>query len=432
MSDWTWGPQQGTEGTSPEFALRTGLRWQVRKDDTPFRAALFENLIQEKRLVARGYAFASRWSRGRLGGLSCWQYFLFVYLSIRLPEPSKVITAYRIKNEETSFLDVIRQEKQRDIGIVRFHPLAGLSHEALKPDQRMLHHTLRFRRTMRWLSRQYPLYVALRAAEYLAYYSRAYSLVADNRVRTVLAFSDGNPHGIALLQLARRHGKAAVFVAHGEPTGPTLPLICKAAFLWGPDSYEQYRNAGASIDQPLFRGCKDEWRPMTVLRKPMACVGVFLGKTTHEANIVALLGQLRLQYKPREILVRPHPNAPLPPSTVRELTRDPSVRVSESPELSRDVHSSDLVLAGNTTAHPEILLGGTPSLYCYELEDGEFDRNGYLKGGLVLRWNPGIELSAINDFYQSPRLAAHLHGHFDLDHTREASLEQFNAIVFED
>ena len=425
-----WADSEHERGLlTPEVA--TGLHWQIRKDNSPYRKALFHNFVEKSPLVAHGYDLIAKRSRGELGAWCCWLFFVHSFLSIRLPRPTGVVTAFRTRNERETFLKVISTENRSRVGVVEYQELAGLRGREAVSVLVKIRRLAPLRRLMKELSLKYPLFVALRATEYLAYCAKLDDHIGDERVRTVLVFSDGNPHGIALLHLARSYGKGAVFVAHGEPTEPIYPLLCSAAFLWGQSSAERYREAGARFERTVLLGCRDKWLPMDRVREPLSCVGIFLSKMTRKSKIVSLVGRIRQVYDPETILIRPHPNAPLPLSMEGELTSLPGVRISEGSDLSTDARASDLVLAGNTTAHPEILLGGTPSLYCFDLEGADFDRIGYVRQNLVLAWTPQISIPEINDFYRPAEVQRQLRCHFDLDRTSEASFRLINEIIFQ-
>ncbi len=414
---------------SPAFELLFGLRWQIRKDNTPFKTELFQSYLKKSRVIEMAYKLLA----GNLGRpfhpFMCTSFFLLRYLSLSPPNVSETIVTYLgTQNERRSFLEIIS---------AKFQPLIRqLPQSLLRVPQSFVQNLRFFKRFLQCqalffrLSRRLPLFAALRASEYMAYFLAWSPLFRDGNFRSALVFSEGNPHGLALLHLARRSGKKSFFVSHGEPNAPIYPLKCTSALLWGRESFERYQNAGAKIEEPRFLGQSEQYSELRELPQEVTRVGVFLSKMTRTKEISAVIQALSCDYPHAEILLRPHPNFKLTESMRAELAIHPALKFSEGGDPILDARKCDFVLAANTTSHVQILMSGTRSLYCYALEGVDFDRNGFLKEGLIREWKPGLTLEAIRDFYKSIHLFELLSKRLELTISKQESLRIFNDDIF--
>ena len=408
-----------------------GLRQVIRQDNAPYRALLFQLFLRRRPLARTPYLAISRFKATWVGHLVARLFFLIRAISLEIPHDHRFLTAVGSAIERRMLRVLSARTGSANVGVAHFRIGAALCNLFCWNFWKLALQVLRMNVLFRHLLRDYPLFVVLRCVEFLAYYVRLGNAarVADK----ILVFSDGNPHGIALFHLAQRYQKKVVFVSHGDPVSPVYPLRCDLAFLWGHESERRYREAGAFLAEVVYCGHRDKYRRIRPIALPVQRIGVFLSKMTTVARVCAVVKELDRDYSPAQIVIRQHPNFPLTRQMADTLRRHSnSLEISAEANLFADAASCDLVLAGNTTAHSEILLGGTASLYCIELEGSDYDRCNHVHQGLVMEWKPGVSFDEINQFYCRPEHTAILRQYVNLEHSQYESLERVARYLFQD
>src|SRR5690606_25469074 len=104
-----------------------------------------------------------------------------------------------------------------------------------------------------------PFYVALRAQALIFAYVMWQRPLTRRRPSTILAFTDGNPHGLAAMALGLRAEIPTIFASHGALSSTPAPLHCSLALLYGEAAFQQYQVAGSQIEKVLYYGFKDQF-----------------------------------------------------------------------------------------------------------------------------------------------------------------------------
>ena len=183
--------------------LLYGLRWQIRKDHTAFKQFLFDEYLRKNPILQHLYSVFLTYKATWLGLLLCRVLFVYTYLSIRVPRKATVLTVLKIKTETTSFKEVIHRENYRRIDVVRQNGIFIPVNILQSLTRREANAFFKLSRIFSILTKRYPLFVVLRAVEYLVYYLKLSSCFANGTTQSVVVFSDGNPHGIALFHLSK-------------------------------------------------------------------------------------------------------------------------------------------------------------------------------------------------------------------------------------
>lgn len=237
----------------------------------------------------------------------------------------------------------------RDIGF----PLPILFKEGLK-----------FFRIVRRLSEAKPLYFRVRLIELLIiYFLQSRKIKA---IKSILVASEGNPHGLALLALGKRHSLPTVFASHAPISVNPIAIDCDCAILSGIESELSFRKAGSkmgkiefhSLPHKIFsRGEKD----IFALKEICLCLGMGF----NIRGVEELLEHLAQHLPGLKVKVRAHPSLP---SAARALNS--KVNVSIGKTFAEDFSPGTLALAGNSTVHLDLWVRGIPSLYWPHLDRG--------------------------------------------------------------
>ena len=411
--------------------MRAGERWkgcffQIRKDSTPFKRYLFFRIIEKNRFLYRAYLLASRCKNKVFTAWGCAGLYAFFYAGLSFPRERRAVSMVRL-NTEKKTLFLFFEDGPVSIGLIR--QTCRVSGSALMDliSAVSLKNIKRDIRVIRTLLHRHDLFVVLRGLQYLAYYDPCIKELRPEETEKIFFFTDANPHGRALMHSARSKQIYSCFISHGEPNPPFVPLCSDAAYLLGKRSWDRYRRCGSRVGTVLFQGHKERWAPVRPLDSVRGIrAGIFLSKSTPAEGVLSLIERIRTSLGCDAILVRPHPNMGSSTALQKSLTRLPDVRISEGRGVDEDIRACDVVFAGDTTVHLEVLLGGRPSLYVRGLERVFFDRYGYVEEGLIMEWREASSAADINGFYAGKKKTAVIHYHCNI----EKSLAQTNRELY--
>jgi hypothetical protein len=281
----------------------------------------------------------------------------------------------------------------------------------------------------RILNRPYPLYVRIRALQYMAYYLFFKALFEENRPHLVFITTDSNPSGLAGMHVCRQKNIQSCFLSRGEPFGKIPKVYADMALLRGKHSYQRYIDVGAILKQPLWQGFSNHYTPIKKIQADTdLTLGIFLGKSSTLKNLEHLL-KWASENNFKTVIVRTHPNQDFAPQETIQFYHSTKIIKSSNKNIKTDAQACDLILAGNSTVHLENLLFGTPSLYCPLLELSHHDRNQYRSEGLTLQWDHTIKINQINSFYLSSRVEQILRQHLNCDLSQKESKLLFNQHI---
>ncbi|MFC1666681.1 hypothetical protein ACFL0P_02250 [Candidatus Omnitrophota bacterium] len=408
-----------------------GFFFQTTKDNTDFKRNLFLVYIKKKKSLFVLYRLIEKLKDGFFGSIAVLSFYLITYLFIRFPQNRKRISMAQLKTEKKSYGDIFGGNGNK-IGLI--YPSLLISFSSIRPlvgrflSKRIMHDF----RILGVILKRYDLFIALRAIQYLAYYDRFNFQIDKKSTDMIIVFTDGNPHGRALMQLAHSKNIKMCFVSHGEPNEPVLPIYCDLIYLLGERSSFRYKKVKSRFKKVLYHGHKDAFKKIREIEfKTNLRIGIFLSKSTILDNVIKLTYLLNKAFRCEAILIRRHPNMDLSKREEKTLLKNSKVQISNGRSIDRDIEKSDFILAGDSTVHVDALLRGCPSFYYRDLEEDFFDRYGYVKEGLILDWNIDMSLDDINDFYQDLNKKNRINYYLNTEKDSQESIKEINEIIFE-
>ncbi len=407
-----------------------GFFFQARKDNNDFSRSLFLCYIKKRKFLIILYRLLEKFKDGFFGPIIGLSFYLVIYLFIRFPQNRKYVSMLQLKTEKKSYIDIFDKNCNK---INLIYPSLLISFSSIKSLVRQIS----FKKIIRdfhilgIILKRYDLFIALRLVQYLAYYDRFDLEIDRNNTKRIIVFTDTNPHGRALMHLARKKGIWSCFISHGEPNEPVLPIYCDVIYLLGERSLCRYKKSKSRFGKVLYHGHKDIFRKIREIEfKENVIIGIFLSKSTDLEGVIKLEYLLEEVFKYKSILIRKHPNMDLSKEEEKELLKNPKVQFSDDRLIDRDIEKCDFIFAGNSTAHIDILLRGCPSLYQRALEKHFFDRNGYVEKGLILDWNIAIPLEDINNFYQGLNKKNKISYYSNIERDSRETIKEINEIIF--
>jgi hypothetical protein len=413
-----------------DFERWKGFFFQAIKDNTDFKRGLFLYYIRKKKFALTLYRLVDKFKDsffGRIAGLS---FYLITYLFIHFPQNRKCISMLQLETEKKSYRDIFGENCNK-INLIYSSLLISFS------SFKSLFHLPSFKKIVNdfhildIILKRYDLFVALRAIQYLAYYDRFKLEIDRKSTDMIIVFTDGNPHGRALMQLAHKKNIELCFISHGEPNEPISPIYCNLAYLLGERSLVKYRKGRSCIEKVLYHGHKDVFKKIQEVdfRRGVR-IGIFLSKSTILDGVVKLIYLLEKKFKCEVILIRKHPNMNLSRKEEKSLLKNSKVQISDGTSIDRDIEKCDFIFACNSTVHIDTLLKGCPSLYYRYLEKNFFDRYRYVEERIILDWNIDISSDDINNFYQDLNKKNRISYYCDIERDSSESIKEINEIIF--
>jgi hypothetical protein len=397
-----------------EFCLYAGMKQQIGRDADPYKKLIFRQTILSRIVLRAGYQLmcAHAW----FGVMAVVPFFLIHLLKARFICARSLLLHPIGQSERDSLKPIFGNlsDYRSDGAWYWVSALRGV---------RLFQLVRIFSR----LVRRFELYQVLRVAQYFAYYFQSRAVVLHFNLRGVVSCTDSNPHGLALLQVARSLGRKSVFIAHGEPTVPAARLVCDLAFLFGQNSVDRYEQSASRLGKVLLKGHSRAGLPRLTSLGEVKVLGIFLGKVISAELLDSLIQWASHQTTLTTLILRPHPKFPLPKTCFSYLDGQ-SVILSSARLIPDDVSRCDLVLAGNSTAHLDVLLAGKRSAYFSDAGPAGHDRYGYVGTGLVPLWNPTLTLEDIDRHYRTQPVRSKLDFHLS---TQSSEAESYGFLLRE-
>jgi len=261
-------------------------------------------------------------------------------------------------------------------------------------------------RIARQLHRRHEFFKVLRVVELIAFYSRYLGIFRNARFVIAVTSNHSNPHGIGFNLAARRCGLPVVLITHGLPVRPVAKLSVDLTVVHCEAARQTYLNEGCRMSQVLIHGRRQHYAamPSGQLRERLA-VAIFLCKDVNAARLHELLEHLLGHPRVAGIRIRPHPaNLWRGLDAWTAARNDSRVRRSSGTSVFEDLLTSDIVLAGNSSALVDAVTAGRPSGYVAGLDYGSRDLHAFVASGLIYPIDKILDFDpdAMLRFYKRP------------------------------
>jgi len=406
--------------------LRYSIRNQILKDHVKTREDLFRTLINKNILFRILFSVLEKLNTESL------VFIAVIYGACSRVRKSSVQNSsyyfFSVKNNEARILEELKRKISSDdiesIDITKDQRFDF-------PDLNNIVLSFRLFRPLRRIVKKYPYFVTLRASRTFFMYSQILKLVDGRKPKAFIFSTDGNPYGSALMGVSIHKSIPSLFFSHAPMTEYPEKLKCDLAVFWGNYSLLKSLEKKSEIPHPLLLGFSDlssDIKGFDPQREKLRC-GIFLSKNYSTFGLKKTISHLRSQLSEVSILIRHHPD------TVVEKFFGNDISISSDQSLMNDVQSVDFVLAGNTSVHLECFLYGTAAYYSSDLEITNKFELPYIKEKfvepLVLKEDLKKKLEHGLKKYSSAAWKQQLAQYFSLKKTREESLEEISAKLFE-
>jgi RimJ/RimL family protein N-acetyltransferase len=121
---------------------------------------------------------------------------------------------------------------------------------------------------------------------------------------------------------------------------------------------------------PILWGVGGSCHTLSIPQKPLSqlSVGLFLTAPVLMSGLEDAVAALYSTIRPARVVVRPHPIAMFTPNLDDLVSRFPGLHISQGESLESSIEQCDIVIAGDSNVHREVLRAGVPSLYLASLD----------------------------------------------------------------
>ncbi|MCC6137058.1 MAG: hypothetical protein IT287_00365, partial [Bdellovibrionaceae bacterium] len=227
----------------------------------------------------------------------------------------------------------------------------------------------------RLLCKKHSLIVSVRALE-----SLLTTICLKKELQTIntvfFISTESNPHGTALIHLAKIQKTKVFFIAHSPLIDNPLPVYFNAALFWGKAMDQQFAINGSIIHSSLFASTPHS--PVTEPVEKQILIALSKNVDTESLKKLVISLQYHPLYKKYKISIRLHPN--------RSRSIDKMFRhfINAEETVDSALQKASLVIAGHSTFHLEALSRLKPSYYCQELDGTSVITLPFLRSGEVL------------------------------------------------
>jgi hypothetical protein len=372
------------------------------------------------------------------------------FLAVRSLRPGDpldgVVWIARLGNERRAIEPFVKSFPELDWAELKFHwPPEHAAFSA--PAWNFGAALRRLIRVARLLDRRYEFFKTLRVCELIAYYKRYLGIFQNARFGLAVTSNHSNPHGIAFNLAARKCGVPVVLITHGMPVRPIARLSYDLAVVHCEAARQAYLEAGCRLGRVFIHGRRQDYSPMPAgLLPDRLSVGIFLCKEVNEDRLRAVVERLLSSRRVSHILIRPHPtelvaelvarlraNIQADLSALIGAPNNPRLRFSSGASLSSDLESSDVVLAGNSSALVEAVTTGRPSGYVSGLDYGAPDLHAFVARGLIYPIDDefSFDPDAMLRFYHRPGWTDTLRYFANIDEDEDSVVARAGAAMRE-
>ena len=363
-------------------SILTGIKALAKKDSSPHRKQLFETYYNNNlflRLIFKMY-------RVNFLNKVIFPVFIiksFLEVSIKGRNSFFLCPVYR-KNELNAILSFVKLSGNYSSGFITFNWKNIFNPANVCNFQNfliLLPRLMQLIRIAEALRRRYEFLPLFRIISFLCYYIMISALLKNNRSVSLLFSSDSNPRGIASYLIAKKLGMKIVYISQGLTLEPCMRVNYDLALLNSKLCYDAYLQGHCTIRKLILKSFKNFLKsPDSSYSETNNQVGIFLSKAPDIAHLSDLIRKFKYFFPQKKILVRPHPSDLS--EFGKRISRDYSLIKSD--EILTDIKKCEVIIAGNSSVHIDIVSAGIPAVYMSQIDTSPHDLYSLVKNRLIL------------------------------------------------
>ncbi len=397
-------------------ALLKAIRVVIHKNSGSFRQQVFKNIASHSNAILAalfvyntlGKSILSTWFTA-LYGIKSW-------LCVAMPRTSsRLLCVYSFKNEERQ-IRWMAESTGITPGRIDIRVRNGLRPRNWLAALRQLSRAGKLAQMLRVLHRvnqRYDFLVTTYVASTMFYYARFRELLRSTACDATLVSSDSSPEAIGLTLAMTDRPCARLYVTHGhipdrpwrEDQPPTMHF--DGFILDGQAALDIYKRSQRVTVPVVFKGVEgtDRSLRLAALEKDRLRIGIFASLQTDFNKCQRVIRGVRRRFSLEHIVLRLHTN---------KVARHPHMRrllaglegvdgADADRSLQEDIDRCDLVIAGDTSVHLNVLKHGVPTVYVAGMDNVPHDFYGFIRGGLIPAFDSveAADMDLVRDHYRN-------------------------------
>ena len=244
--------------------------------------------------------------------------------------------------------------------------------------------------------------IGTRQGQFLFIYSLTHNLKTLTSTSFIIS-TESNPNVIGIALAAQKKGHRIIYINHGFLDSDLGLFFHDQIVAQGEALIERIKPFLSS--SPMISNV-GAYYPVLELKIPVQkikVVGIVLSLNPIEAEILNLIDLIGKVHPEVRIEIRPHPNLIFSSELTHNLKNNSKVSVLNPVDWLNFHTEWDLAIAGNTSAHIDLIAKGIPCIGM-ELDQNPEDMYGLYRDSFILRCNYHNNiLIELNNFYDSER-----------------------------
>jgi hypothetical protein len=382
--------------------LFLGLKSIKMKDSSKHRVILFQNYIDTSflyQLILKNPFIQTRFYQKLISYLFSF-YALLNTLKVSLDFKShhQFITIYEHNNEIRCIKARLSNEQFSHSGFITFSKT--INFWVLKQFLGHIRFSFRLFRLGAKLIQKNGILIGTRQSQFLFFYSLTGKITKQASVPLIIS-TESNPNVIGIALAAQKHGHKIIYINHGFLDSDLGLFFHNQVVAQGDALIDRIKPFISS--NPLISNV-GAYYPVQALKIPVSkvqVVGIVLSLNPVESKIINLIKQIGSIHPEVRIEIRPHPNLIFSSELTQNLRANSKISVLAPTDWLNFHTDWDLAIAGNTSAHIDLIAKGIPCIGM-NIDQNPEDIYGFYKDQFILKTDYHHNIHQdLNDFYNN-------------------------------
>lgn len=382
--------------------LFLGLKSIKMKDSSIHRAILFQNYIDTSLLykfILQNSFATSRFYQKIISYLfSVYGLLNTLKISFDFKPQDQFITIYEHHNEIRCIKARLSPEQYSHSGFIKFNK--KINWWVIKQFFNHLNLSFRIFKLSARLIQKNGVLIGTRQCQFLFLYNLAYK-IENLGAAPIIVSTESNPNVIGIALAAQKNGHKIIYINHGFLDSNLGIFFHNHIVAQGDALIERIKPfifATASISNV---GAYYPIQPLKVPVSKVRVIGIVLSLNPLESELLKLITQISLNDPEARIEIRPHPNLIFSDGLTEKLKNNSKVSVLHPTDWLNFHTEWDLAIAGNTSAHIDLIAKGIPCIGM-DIDKNPEDIYGFYQDQFILKadYHSNIHKD-LNSFYHN-------------------------------
>lgn len=400
--------------------LFLGLKSIKMKDSSKHRGILFQNYIDTSllyKLILKNPFAQTRFYQKLISYLfSLYSLLNTLKVSFDFKSDQQFITVYEHYNEIRCIKARLSAEQFSHSGFITFPK--KINSWALKQFIGHIGFSFRIFRLSAKLIQKNGILIGTRQGQFLFFYSLTSKIKNLASVPLIIS-TESNPNVIGIALAAQKNGHKVIYINHGFLDSDLGLFFHNQVVAQGDALIDRIRPF--IFSNPILSNV-GAYYPVQALKVPVPkiqVVGIVLSLNPVESKIINLIKQIGSIHPEVRIEIRPHPNLIFSSELTLNLKENSKISVLNPTDWLHFHTEWDLAIAGNTSAHIDLIAKGIPCIGM-NIDQNPEDIYGFYKNQFILKVDYHNDIHHdLNAFYDNE----------EWNHKKSAYLPRLGATI---